>query len=473
MTRAWLLAVSLLACGPRTSRPPTEGVVPWARSGIDWRTPPAVDDVAWTAPVVAETLLDNGIRIVVVENHRLPLVAVRVLHTGAGSRMDGTEPGLASLTADVLDEGAGDRSTSRVARELARQGTQLEITIATDHATQQLVTRTRELGPALALVAEMIRRPSFEDADFVRARSSKLTEVLAHRTQTRRIAAHVFDRLVFGAHPYAEPAEGTARSIPALTLEAVRGFWARNYRPDAMTLVIAGDTTMAAVRELVHSKLGDWTAPAPPLPIPATPPPYKAAVAYVDVPGARETNVIVGRRAGALDDPQQLAGEVANAIVGGGLDGRLDRELHTKLALTFGASSSFWRGVAAGSWAAAATFETMNTAAGIDALLGVLATARTSEPTAAEITSARRDLVAAARTSYDTTVGTARAVERLVLQRQPLDSHATLAARLATLTAAQIRDALPLGDLAIVLVGDWTRFRDGLVELGVATPYQP
>jgi hypothetical protein len=74
---------------------------------------------------------------------------------------------------------------------------------------------------------------------------------------------------------------------------------------------------------------------------------------------------------------------------------------------------------------------------------------------------------------HDTTLGTARAVERLVLARQPLDSHATLAARLTTLTHEQIRDALPLDELSIVIVGDWSRIGSGLADLGAATPYPP
>jgi zinc protease len=253
----------------------------------------------------------------------------------------------------------------------------------------------------------------------------------------------------------------------------VDGFWDRGYRPDAMTVIVAGDTTVAEVRDLVSSAFGDWTTPARSLPVPAVPPPYKAQVAYVDVPDARETNVIVGRRAGAIGDPRTLAGEVANAIVGGGVDGRLDRELHVKLALTFGASSSFWRGVAGGSWAAAATFDTPNTVTGLRAMLAVLASARTAAPTDAEVAAARRDLLAAARASHDTTLGTARAVERLVLARQPLVSHATLAARLTTLTHEQIRDALPLDELSIVIVGDWSRIGSGLADLGAATPYPP
>ncbi len=457
MKYAWLVAITLFACGPRAPRPPAERGVPWARSGIDWRKAPAVHEVAWTAPAIAEATLDNGIRIVVVENHRLPLVAVRVLHTAAGSAIE-DPPGLASLTVDLLVDGA--------------PGVRFETAIATDHAAQLLVTRSRELAPAFAQLARMLRRPTFDERAFTRMHATRLAETIEHHTQTRRIAARIFDRVVFGAHPYAEPAEGTVRSVRALTREGVRSFSERQYRPDAMTIIVAGDTTLTEVRELASQWFDDWKAPASPLPAVPALPAYKASVAYVDVPGARETNVIVGRRASAVGDPQLLASEVANAILGGGVDGRLDRELHGKLALTFGASSSFWRGAAGGSWAAAATFDVANTAAGIRALLG-LTTARTTPPTSDELAAARRDLLAAARSAHDTTTGTARAVERLVLQRQPLDSHATLAARLATVSAAQARDALPLADLTIVIVGDWSRIRDGLAELGAATPYQP
>lgn len=449
----WCMLLALaLACGPRASRPRHDESAPWGRSGVDWSKPPPVVTVPWAPPAISETTLANGVRVIVVENRRLPLVSIVALNHAAGSREDVARPGLAALTVDALDE------DGTLARTLDRQGTRIDATIATDHSSLELVARAHELRPALGVLADILRQPTLSDADILRVRAVRAAELTEQRGQTRRLAAQVFDRVVFGLHPYAEPAEGTAASMAVLTGADVRAFWQRAYRPDALTLVVAGDTTAAQARDAITAAFGNWTTPSTPRSVVPALPAYSAQLAYVDVPGATEANVIVGRRAAGAGDPHQLAADIANSIVGGGTQGRLDRELHGKRQLTFGASSSFWRGELGGSWAAASTFGTERAPEGIRTLVALLAAA----PAPDEIVLARRNLLGAAQLSFETTLGSVRAVARLVTQRQPLDAFATLAARLEQTTPA----SLPANDLSIVVVGDWSKLAEPLRSLG-------
>jgi len=448
---ALVALIALVACGPRTPRTGDDRV-PWARSGIDWTTPPAVTSpLPWTPPVLHEDVLANGIRIVVAENHRLPLVSLGLIHGAAGSREDGDAHGLASITLELLETRAED------------YGIRFETAIATDHAAQHVSLHAGQLPRAFDQLALMVRRPTLDlDDDVLEKRDEQLS---TRRTENRRIAAQVFDRVVFGEHPYAYPAEG----LYGLRLdeEAVRSFWRRAYRPDALTIVAAGDTTLATVRAEVERVFGDWKRPATAAPMPPPLPAYKAQLVVVDRAGWDEANVIVGGRAPGAGDGEQLAAAVANLIVGGGEDGRIDRELHGKLGWTVGASASFWRGTAGGSWGVAATFGVATAGKGIRALLALLETARTTVPTADELASARRDLLTGTRNGFETTTAAARALERLVVQRLPLDRFATLQARLDALTPNDLRDVLPLRDLSIVVVGDWEKLEDELRTLGL------
>lgn len=447
------LLVLLVACGPRTPRAGTDDI-PWASAGVDWSKPPGVVDVPWRAPALDEVTLPNGIRIVVVENRRLPLVAVTALHRAAGSREDGLQAGRAALTVDLL-----------ATRDI-------KTTIATDHAAQEIVTLSVALPLAIDVLATSVRTRTLMPID--ERKRARIAELQDQRAQTRRTAAQVFDRVVFGDHPYAQPAQGDATRIDDLLTADVRDFWARAYRPDALTLVFAGDVTLATARTIVEDHFGDWQKPAVSLPAVPPLPAYRPQLVYVDVPGAKEANVIIGRRAQAARDAKSLAGDVANAILGGGVDGRLDRELHGRLALTFGASASFWRGEAGGSWAAAATFATDRAGAGIRAMLAILEQARTVPPTDDELARARFDIMTAAQRSFETTHGAARATVRLVTSELPLDTFARLEARLAALTPTQVHDAIDLTDLSIVVVGDWSKLRNALGTVGLpATPYQP
>ena len=464
-----------LACGPKRSRHlvDADAPVPWSEARLDWSRAPAVPPASgFVPPAIEQYTLTGGMRIVLVPNHRLPLVAIAAVHGAAGSREDGATPGLAALTADMLDEGAGMHVgvTFREALELA--GARLDIDIATDHASMQLVTTKAQLGRSMELLADAITRPHINMPENNRVRRERVRDLEERQQWPRTVAAQIFDRVVFGAHPYAWPADGAARVVGAREMTELRAFWERAYRPDALTLIVAGDVTREEVDRLVAARFGAWAAakhaaqpnaeaPAPPLPA------FSPQLAYVDVPGAEQASVVLGRRAAAAGDTQQLAADVANSIVGGGIGSRLDRVLHDQLGLALGASASHWRGEWAGTWAAATTIRAERTLEGIRAALAVIDEARTTEPTPAELARAKQNLTRAAEQTFDTVAGTTRALARVVAQRMPLAWVTAYAQRLAAITPADVRAASTWSDLAIVVVGDWTKLGAALGELGL------
>src|SRR5690606_3084226 len=117
-----------------------------------------------------------------------------------------------------------------------------------DYATHELVTTSAQLPRALAALAGTTTHGIDDETRIAAARTQRLAQLAQTRALTRRIAAQVFDRVVFGAHPYGQPAAGTETSVAALTPADVGAFWARAYRPDAMTVVAAGATTLAELR---------------------------------------------------------------------------------------------------------------------------------------------------------------------------------------------------------------------------------
>lgn len=470
MRLAVALVIAVAACGPRSSRSGDDEAMPWRSSGIDWsRPPPPAATAAWTPPAIADVQLPNGVRILVVENHRLPLVAISALHAAAGSREDGAAAGRAALTSELLDEGTTHLSAFELSQLLDRRGIRIESVIATEYAAQHLVAPAERAGDALGLLADMLQRPAFAPQDVTRVRDTRVRELRARTTQPRMIAARVFDRVVFGTHPYGSPAEGTAESVSQLAANDVRAFWEHAYRPEAMTIVIAGDITRAAAERMIERAFGDWRR-RPGVASPATAVPVFAPVlAVVDTPGAEQAVVIVGGRAGAIGDGDPLAADVANAILGGGTSARLERVLHDERGYTFGASSSFWRGQHAGSWTAAATFRRSIAGDALRELLAQIETARTTEPTAAELAEVRDNMVRGTQLAFETLASTNRAIERLVVQALRIDHYTTLPARLAALTPGAVRGAVAdrWRDLAVVVVGDRAKLAAALESLGL------
>lgn len=448
--RAVLVFALVLACGPRASRPPPSAT-PWASSRIDWSKPPAIAPTPLAVPPVRELSLDH-IRVLVVENHRLPFVAVTAVMTTAGAREDGMKPGLAALTAEMVRRASRGR---------------IETSIASDYMTARLVARTEDLGREAPLLADVLRDPAYNVDELIDARNVRVAELAEHHARPRAVAAQVFDRLVFTGHPYERPAEGTIDGVSALTSEDVRGFLASAYRPDGLTLIVAGDVDDDRLRTLTKPFAG-WTAPA----APAHPSPALAAyarrLAIVDMPGADHAVVIVGRR-DATDPADRLAADVANTILGGGPGARLDHTLHDQLAVTFGAGSSFWHGQLAGSWTVASTFPTARAGEALRATLAEIEKARTADATDEEIARAKDELSRAVAGSFETNAGSERAVERLVAQGLPTDWYTTYLQRLAAISPAAARAAMQTtwSDLSIVVVGDRAKLARDLTRLGL------
>jgi zinc protease len=448
--RSALVAITLAACA---------GATPASRP-IDWRSEPepAVDrEPEIAAPAVREGRLHNGVRVVVAEDHRIRVVSITTLHARAGSREDAAQLGVAALAVDLLAEGASGRDAAAFATAIAREGMRLEPAIATDYAALRVTALSTHLAPAVGLLAQALRQPRFDDAAFARVRARHLAELEQQRLRVRTISARVFDRVVFGpAHPYARSPQGTTASVGALSRDAAREFWQHHYGPASTTIVVAGDVALEPALGALDRAFADWrdgddAAPAAPPPAAAA---ATAPLAHVRVPGARWCALLVG--AALPPDRDPTVGELANAVVGGSNDARLARGIDRELGIASNAASGFWRGEWSDTWAIAMTVPCEHAGAALERTRAVIADARATAPTRDELERARALLVRSAAQSFDTTAGTARALERLVLQRLPLDYYARLPARLAAVTPEAARDAIARvsREPSVIVVGD-------------------
>ena len=217
-----LLLVSAACLGPRPPEAPgpvaapspiapppaaaPTGDAPWQLAKVDWSKPPSPGPEPTFAPPVPKVFrLANGAAVLVIENRRLPLVSLRAVFHRAGSREDGATSGLAALTADLLDEGAGRFDAQTLPEELERLGARLEIGAAADTATIYLDTLSETLAPSIDLLADIILRPKLAAADFERIKGDRRAELALRPDRPREVAALVFEQQLFGKHPYAPP----------------------------------------------------------------------------------------------------------------------------------------------------------------------------------------------------------------------------------------------------------------------------
>jgi zinc protease len=426
------LAIGLALAGlvaaqpPDRSRPPAPG------------PPPAL-----RLPPIQKHTLPNGLAVWLIEHHEVPVVQVDLI-VKAGSALDPPGRfGLASLTAAMLDEGAGPRDALAIADDIEYLGAELTTASSFDWAAVRLHTPVARLPQALAIMADVAIRPTFPDHELERLRQERLTRLLQARDDPAQLASVAFAHTLFGpAHRYGVPEMGAAPALRTLTTADLRAFHNTYYRPARATLVLVGDVTSATARPLVEAAFGSWTAgpgAADPA-LPAATSPAGRAVYLVDKPGAAQSQIRIGGLGAARTTPDYFAVLVMNTILGGSFTSRLNQNLREQHGYTYGAGSAFDMRRGPGPFVAAAGVQTDKTAEALVEFFKELHAIR--QPVAeAELTRAKNYLALRFPRQFETTRDIARQLSELIVYDLPDDYFATYVQRIQAVTAADVQKA--------------------------------
>lgn len=284
----------------------------------------------------------QGLRVLWHDNPRLPMIEARV-YFDAGAARDGAIPGLASAVNSLMQQGTRRRSGQEVALGFERLGARFNRTSHRDMALFELVmlSDAEIRDPAMALLAEVITRPAFAPADWLRLQDSMRVGSKQRKQSPAAIASRLFYEALYTDHPYGHPPSGTLSSISRIRLEDIRDFHARHYVANNGTLVLVGDLRRAeaeALAEAFSAKMPSGRE------APLIAPPKNLGVSKrLHQPfNAEQTHVVVGQLGITRLDPDYFALTVANEVIaGGGFGSLLMRELREKRGLTYGVSSRF------------------------------------------------------------------------------------------------------------------------------------
>jgi predicted Zn-dependent peptidase len=437
-------------------------------------------------PSPRRTRLESGVRCWSIEHSGVPVVSALLL-LPAGSALDPPEQaGLAALTADLLDEGTGSRSAIGVHEELARLGTVLETEVGPDATVVVLTTLTRFLGPALALLADIVLRPRLAADDFTRVRDLRLNRLRQLRDVPSSVADRAFARVLYGSHPYGHLAGGSEEGLASTTRTDAAEFHARWYWPDRLTLIIVG---AAAHDEMVSAaaaafgavpSLEERLAPAgddPDAhafvsgPLPADGP----RLTVVDRPGAPQSELRVGHLGAARSEPDYHAIVVMNMLLGGQFVSRLNMNLREKRGYTYGVRSAFDFRVSRGPFQVQGSVQSNATAAAVREIFGEVDELRGARPaTEAELALARAGITLGYPRNFETAEQIARATMQLALYDLEDDYYTTFVPRVAAVDSVEITRVaaahLHPERLRAVIVGDRARIAPELETLGFGEP---
>ncbi|HZS41691.1 MAG TPA: pitrilysin family protein [Polyangia bacterium] len=436
------------------------------------RAPAIVAPRGWQAPAPLSRVTASGARVVLVPDHKLPLVHLMVT-VQAGAELDPPDkPGLAVATANFLvDGGAGARSGRELAEAFEELGGELKIECDETGLRLSTPMLARNLDRALALVADLVARPRFDAAEWPSARDRQLAEIVRRRDEPRDAADTVFQRVLYGAHPYAHDELGTRAAVEKLTADDVRAFYAAHYGPRTTQVLLVGDAQLDDVAARLDAALAGWKSSAAPAPPPPDAAPSGARFVLVDRPGAPQSEVRVGHVGIARATPDYAAACLVEMILGGSFTSRLVQNLREKHGYTYGVHAEFKAFRAPGPFIIATAVRTDATAESVREILAEVSGMRAPIPLD-ELQKGRALVEQKIVESWGAGPPGLLLLSDLTLADQPLDSWSRLPAQLEHLDAAQLDAAaarlLHPDALTVVVVGDRKLIEHQLRALPIA-----
>ena len=305
------------------------------------RPPRALDEHSVRFPAYQMKTLANGLQVIAVPHHEQPAVSLRLIVRAGAAQDPDDKPGVADLAAALLDQGTTTRSAEQIADAIDSIGGALGTGAGTDLSYINAVVMKDSLPFALDLVADLAQRPAFAKEEIERQRQQALSGLRVSYDDPEFLANAVFDRLVYGVHPYGRPQGGTPETIAALTRDDLVAFHRKWFGANNAILAIVGDVNADEAFAGAERAFGTWgKADAEPAK-PADPPAPVRRVVIVDKPGAVQTEIRVGNVAIARKNDDYLALDLATKVLGGEGANRLHRVLRAERGLTYGASADF------------------------------------------------------------------------------------------------------------------------------------
>ena len=425
-------------------------------------------------PDIRRRVLGNGLRVWTVEHRQVPLVAVLALVPVGASSDPGERPGLAAITGDMLDEGAGERSALEVHEALGRIGSQLDLEVGHDATVLALTTLERYLDRGLELMRDMLVRPRFEQREFDRVRELRLNRLLQLKDMPPALADRAFTQLLYRNHPYGHLPIGSEGSLRGLMIRDISAFHRRAFIPSRTTVIAVGDASHEAMAASVAAAFETWTAAADgnvadPDTFPEPPPP-PSRLALVHRPGAAQSELRLGHVALPRKSPDYHAALVANMILGGQFVSRINMNLREDKGYTYGARTAFEFRRAPGPFVLHASVQSDATADALREALGEIRGIRGERPiTRAELELGRASLTRGYPRNFETADQISRAAAQLALYELPDDYFSSFIPKVLSLGEAEVTAAaarhIDPARLLTVVVGDRDKLMPSLKSL--------
>ncbi|HEX7120095.1 MAG TPA: pitrilysin family protein [Longimicrobiales bacterium] len=421
-------------------------------------------------PEFHERTLENGARVVIVENHEQPVVSLNLRLMSGAKHDPAGKAGVASFTATLLDKGTTTRTAEQIAESIDFVGGSLGASAGDDWISVGSTVLTEFLDTALVLMSDVVRNPTFPAEELETERTRALSGLQASLGQPQFLAERRFMAEVYGGHPYG--VAETPESLRAITRDDLIAFHRAHFRPGNALFVIAGDVDPDDIVRRLERHFGGWTGDVAAKAALPTPPERGAReVVFVHKPGAVQAVLRVGHLLPPATDPDWVVLDVVAQILGGGTTGWFFQTLRQEKGYTYGAYVDAAQRVEPGYFQAWAEVRNEVADSALDEFFRLIERLRAEPVPAADLETAKDYMTGSFPLSIETPQQVAGQVARARLLGLPDDHLATYRDRVAAVTAEDVqraaREHLHPDRAVVVVVGDATKILPKVGKYGV------
>jgi zinc protease len=414
--------------------------------------------------------LANGLQVIAVSHHEQPAVSLRLIIRAGGAQDPASKGGVATLLAALLDQGTTTKDAEQIATAIDSIGGLIGTGAGSDLTFIQAMVMKDSLNLGLDLVSDLAQNPKFAPDEIERQRQQILSGLKVGYEDPDYIAGMVFDRLVYGFHPYGRPDSGTPESIASITRTDLLAFHKTWFGANNAILAIVGDVTHDEAFIGAERAFGKWARTETTTVKPIDPPQPTRRLVVIDRPGAVQTEIRVGNLGLPRKHRDYLALDLAINILGGEGGNRLHRVLRSDRGLTYGASADTNAFKDAGNIVADTNTRSETTGEALRLIVEEFFRLQRQRVREGELADAQAYLTGSFPLTIETPSAIALQILNAVFYGLDLDELQTYRERVNAITADDIqrvaREYLHPDRLSIVLVGDASVFAKQLAGVG-------
>ncbi|VAV92325.1 Zinc protease [hydrothermal vent metagenome] len=457
------------------------GAYKTAKSDVDRSTGiPVVGELPdLTFPTVQEATLDNGMKLVFAERHAVPVVEIALQFDAGYGADQGNKLGTSSFAMSLLDEGAGKLSALELSGELESLGARLNTGSALDTSSVTLSALKQNLAPSLDIMADVVLRPVFAQAEIDRARKLWIARIAQEKAQPIQLALRLLPPALYGDdHAYGVPftGSGTVASISSLTRNDLVTFKDTWLRPDNATLFVVGDTTLEEIVPQLNRAFGSWQAPStikPTKNIGTVALPKAGKVVLIDKKDSPQTLILAGELTPPGTSPDALAIDTMNGILGGMFSARVNMNLREDKHWAYGAYTFTQGAKGQRPWLVYAPVQTDKTKESLAELIKEFTQFKGERPaTADELNKVVKNNTNSLPGQYESASAVLGSLMSSNRFARPYDYPTSLKAKYAAMNTdtvnAQSKHIIP-EKLIWIIIGDIEKIREGVESLDLGT----